>query len=176
VCCNRLVDRTSGLSKFQRASAASKNWEPGLKLKRKMPKMSVVRKDTKISQCGERHFWIVQHHHRLDSPAWAVAFLRSFCQLKLSGYCFFRFVWIVTMQIQKLFRAMIKFNRFCLRDRIKHLPCVWSIVFTITHHKGSLYYMYELVVFDYRSLVGHSQQSLLLKYYQLSIITQQSDI
>jgi hypothetical protein len=31
------------------------------------------------------------HHHWLDSPTWALAFLRSFCQLKLSGYCFFRF-------------------------------------------------------------------------------------
>jgi hypothetical protein len=24
----------------------------------------------------------VNHHHRLDSPTWALAFLRSFCQLK----------------------------------------------------------------------------------------------
>jgi hypothetical protein len=32
------------------------------------------------------------HHHRhwLGSPTWALAFLRSFCQLS-SGYCFFRF-------------------------------------------------------------------------------------
>jgi hypothetical protein len=30
------------------------------------------------------------HYHWLDSPAWALAFLRSFCQL-VSGYCLFRF-------------------------------------------------------------------------------------
>jgi hypothetical protein len=42
-----------------------------------------------LSKSSDRFCFIEYHHHWLDSPTWALAFLRSFCQL-LSGYCFFR--------------------------------------------------------------------------------------
>jgi hypothetical protein len=38
-------------------------------------------------------FWdIHHHHHRLDSPTWTLAFLRSFCQLKYPAIAFSYFV------------------------------------------------------------------------------------
>jgi hypothetical protein len=36
----------------------------------------------KAEKLSPHHHHHHHHHHRLDSPTWALAFLRSFCQLK----------------------------------------------------------------------------------------------
>jgi hypothetical protein len=81
-------DNTTCKHKRQ-TSMPREGFEPATPATKRPKTYALDRAATGISLLPLHHHH--HHHHWLDSPTWALAFLRSFCQLKLSGYCFFRF-------------------------------------------------------------------------------------